>query len=56
MVDVVIRRDGDGLALDLGNVDTGQIATVHDLVRWVGGVTEVGGGLIGTIKVRIPCG
>jgi signal transduction histidine kinase len=55
-VDVVIRRDADGLALDLGNVDTGQIVAVRDRVQWVGGVAEIGGGdLIGTINVRIPC-
>ncbi|GIM90027.1 histidine kinase [Paractinoplanes toevensis] len=54
-VDVVIRRDADGLALDVGNVDTGQIGAVRDRVQWVGGVAEVRGGLIGTIKVRIPC-
>jgi hypothetical protein len=55
-VDVVIRRDADGLALDLGNVDTGHIVAVRDRVQWVGGAAEIGGGdLIGTIKVRIPC-
>ncbi|GAA2623502.1 histidine kinase [Paractinoplanes durhamensis] len=54
-VDVVIRRDADGLALDLGDVDTGQIGAVRDRVRWVDGVAEVGDGLIGTIRVRIPC-
>ncbi|MEU4245051.1 histidine kinase [Actinoplanes sp. NPDC026619] len=54
-VDVVIRRDPDGLALVLGNVDTGQIGSVRDRVQWVGGVAETGGGLIGTITVRIPC-
>jgi signal transduction histidine kinase len=55
-VDVVIRRDADGLALDLRNVDTGQIVAVRDRVQWVGGAAEIGDGdLIGTIKVRIPC-
>ncbi|GAA0533418.1 histidine kinase [Paractinoplanes ferrugineus] len=54
-VDVVIRRDAEGLALDLGNVDTCQIDAVRDRVQWVGGVAAVFGGLIGTIKVRIPC-
>ncbi|GIF23212.1 hypothetical protein BJ973_000432 [Actinoplanes tereljensis] len=54
-VDVVIRRDADGLALNLGNVDTGQIGAVRDRVQWVGGAAEAGDGLIGTIKVRIPC-
>jgi hypothetical protein len=55
-VDVVIRRDADGLALDLGNVDTAQVVAIRDRVQWVGGVAEIGGGdVIGTIKVRIPC-
>jgi signal transduction histidine kinase len=55
-VDVVVRRDADGLALDLANVDTGHGGAVRDRIQWLGGAVEVGGGsLAGTIKVRIPC-
>jgi signal transduction histidine kinase len=55
-VDVVVRRDADGLALDLANVDTGQGGAVRDRIQWLGGAVEVGGGsVVGTIKVRIPC-
>jgi len=51
-VDVIIRRDAYGLALDLGGVDTDQADTVGDQIRAFGGAVEVAGG---TIKVRIPC-
>lgn len=55
-VDVIVRRDARGLALDLTNVDTGQGVAVHDRIQWLGGAVEVGGGsAVGTIKVRIPC-
>jgi signal transduction histidine kinase len=55
-VDVVVRRDAGGLALDLANVDTGQGGAVRDRIQWLGGAVEVGGGsVVGTIKVRIPC-
>lgn len=54
-VDITVRRDDDGLALDLRNVDTGQGVTVGDRIRWLGGAIEIVGGGEGTIKVRIPC-
>jgi signal transduction histidine kinase len=55
-VDVTVRRDGDGLALDLANVNTGQGVAVRDRIQWLGGAVEiVGGSVLGTIKVRIPC-
>lgn len=60
-VDVTVRRDDDGLALDLAHVDTGQGVAVRDRIQWLGGAVEVVGGSLsgvgamGTIKVRIPC-
>jgi signal transduction histidine kinase len=60
-VDVTVRRDGDGLALDLANVNTGQAVAVRDRIQWLGGAVEIVGGslmgigMVGTIKVRIPC-
>jgi signal transduction histidine kinase len=55
-VDITVRRYDDGLALDLGNVDTDRGVTVGDRIRGLGGAIEVVGGGVGTIKVRIPCG
>jgi signal transduction histidine kinase len=60
-VDVTVRRDADGLALELANVNTGQGVAVRDRIQWLGGAVEIVGGslmgigVIGTIKVRIPC-
>jgi signal transduction histidine kinase len=55
-VDITVRRDDDGLALDLANVNTGHGVAVRDRMQWLGGAVEViGGSLMGTIKVRIPC-
>jgi signal transduction histidine kinase len=55
-VDVTVRRDTGGLALDLVNVDTGQGNAVRDRIGWVGGAVEVvADPTVGTIKVRIPC-
>jgi signal transduction histidine kinase len=55
-VDVTVRRDDDGLALDLGNVNTGQAVAVRDRIEWVGGAVEiVEGSTMDTIRVRIPC-
>jgi signal transduction histidine kinase len=59
-VDVTVRRYGDGLALDLANVNTGQAVAVRDRIQWLGGAVEIVGGSLmdvgtGTIKVRIPC-
>ena len=56
-VDVTVRRDAGGLALDLANVDTDRATTVRDRIHWVGGAVEiVVGQTVRTIKVRIPCG
>ncbi|MGX6606118.1 histidine kinase [Micromonosporaceae bacterium Da 78-11] len=49
---IVLRRDADGLALDLADVNTGQAVAVRDRIHWLGGSVEVVGGVI---KVRIPC-
>jgi signal transduction histidine kinase len=60
-VDVTVRRNGDGLALDLANVNTGQAVAVRDRIQWLGGAAEIVGGslmgvgAVGTIRVRIPC-
>jgi histidine kinase len=55
-VDVTVRRDAAGLALDLGNVDTGHAVGVQARVEWLGGAVEIGGvSDRGTIEVRIPC-
>lgn len=55
-VDVTLRRYVDGLALDLGNVDTGQAVAIGDRIRRLGGVVEIAEGSgNGTIRVRIPC-
>jgi signal transduction histidine kinase len=55
-VDVTVRRDAAGLALDLANVDTGQADAVQARIEWLGGAVDVGGlPDRGTIKVRIPC-
>jgi signal transduction histidine kinase len=52
-VDITVRRDDDGLALDLANVDTGQGIAVGDRIHRLGGAVEIVGD--STIKVRIPC-
>jgi signal transduction histidine kinase len=52
-VDITVRRDDDGLALDLANVDTGQGVAVRDRIHRLGGAVEIVGD--STIKVRIPC-
>lgn len=60
-VDVTVRRDDDGLALDLAHVNTGHGVAVRDRIQWLGGAVEVVGGSLmgigamGTIRVRIPC-
>lgn len=60
-VDVTVRRDDDGLALELAHVNTGQGVAVRDRIQWLGGAVEIVGGslpgigAVGTIKVRIPC-
>lgn len=51
-VDVTVRRDDDGLALDLHRVDTGQAAAVRDRIHWLGGAVVAEEG---SIRVRIPC-
>ncbi|KUL41576.1 MULTISPECIES: sensor histidine kinase [Actinoplanes] len=56
-VDITVRRDDDGLALDLAGADTGRGVTVGDRIAWLGGVVEiVEDAGRRTIKVRIPCG
>jgi len=56
-VDVTVRRDGDGLALSLTNVETGHGSAVLDHIQRLGGAMEiVAGPTLGTIKVTIPCG
>jgi signal transduction histidine kinase len=56
-VDITVRRDDQGLVLDLANVDTGQVVAVRDRVQWLGGAVEiVGGAALPTIEVRVPCG
>jgi signal transduction histidine kinase len=55
-VDVVVRRDAGGLALDLANVDTGHAAGVRARIEWLAGAVEIGGvSDRGKIEVRIPC-
>jgi hypothetical protein len=57
-VDITVHRDTSGLAIDLGNVDTGRSAAVRDRIAWLGGAVEVDAGelsTVETIKVRIPC-
>jgi signal transduction histidine kinase len=56
-VDITVRREDDALAIDLAAVDTGQAVAVRDRIQRLGGAVEiVGGAVVGTIKVRIPCG
>ena len=52
-VDVTVRRDDEGLVLDLGAVDTGRGVAVRERIRWLGGSVEIRAA--GTIRVRIPC-
>jgi signal transduction histidine kinase len=55
-VDVTVRRDAGGLALDLANVDTGHAAGVRARIEWLAGAVEIGGAPDrGKIEVRIPC-
>jgi signal transduction histidine kinase len=55
-VDVTVRLDADGLALDLAGVDTGHGVAVRDRIHWLGEAVEIDGSSVpGTIKVRIPC-
>jgi signal transduction histidine kinase len=56
-VDITVRRDADALTLDLANVDTGHGTAVRDRIQGLGGAVEIyGGAVMGTIRVRIPCG
>ncbi|MET0422782.1 MAG: histidine kinase [Actinoplanes sp.] len=56
-VDITVRRDVGALTLDLANVDTGHGIAVRDRIQWLGGAVEIdGGSVMGTIRVRIPCG
>jgi signal transduction histidine kinase len=55
-VEVMVRRDEDGLALDLANVDTRHGGTVLDRIQGLGGTVDiVSGPTMGTIRMRIPC-
>jgi signal transduction histidine kinase len=55
-VEVVVRRDEDGLVLDLANVDTRHEGAVLDRIQGLGGSVDiVAGPTMGTIRVRIPC-
>ena len=63
-IDVVVRRDGDALAVLVTGVDAWHAAPVHDAVRPRGGTVAVGRGAGGgdgaaddpaPITVRIPC-
>jgi signal transduction histidine kinase len=56
-VDITVRRDGDGLTLELAGVETArggavESGAVRDRIRWLGGTAHVAGG---TIRVGIPC-
>jgi hypothetical protein len=52
-VDVTVRRDDEGLALDLATVDTDRGVAVRERIQWLGGSVEIPAA--GTIRVRIPC-
>jgi len=55
-VDVMVRRDGDCLVLDLANVDTRHVAPILDRIQGLGGAVDIEAEpTIGTIRVRIPC-
>jgi hypothetical protein len=55
-VQLVLRRDEHGLALDLVNVDTRLGGTILERIGGLRGSVEVAGGrAMGTIKARIPC-
>jgi signal transduction histidine kinase len=55
-VEVLVRRDGDLLAVQVSCVDVRHASLMHDQVRRMGGTIDVVGGPgIGTIIARIPC-
>jgi signal transduction histidine kinase len=55
-VDVVVRRDGDAMTVEIGGVDVCHAGPMADPVGRLGGTIDVAGGPgAGTITARIPC-